>query len=121
MRDPKGAVEYCKEHLTDDGCVIACIPNVMHICVVHDLIVNGNFTYQEVGLLDKTHVHLFTYNEIVKMFELAGYTIDIIKCTQTKPNVEQAQFIDDIISITSENKRELYLTYQFVVRARRNS
>lgn len=37
----------------------------MHFTVLHELI-NGNFHYTDTGLLDKTHIHFFTYNEIVK-------------------------------------------------------
>ena len=36
----------------------------------------GYWTYQDAGILDRTHFRFFTYTEIVKMFEEAGFKIE---------------------------------------------
>lgn len=74
LRDPEKVLVRCKEFLTDNGYILSSIPNLQHISVLHQLI-NGFFTYQESGLLDKTHIHFFTAIEIQNMFSRAGYEI----------------------------------------------
>lgn len=60
--------------MNEGGEILASIPNLMYISVIEQLLY-GNFTYTDIGLLDKTYIHLFTYNEIVRMFDEAGYDI----------------------------------------------
>lgn len=74
LHSPLEVLKYCKDFLHKGGCLVASIPNIMHISVIEQLL-QGNFTYSEYGLLDYTHIHLFTYNEIVRMFVEAGYEI----------------------------------------------
>lgn len=69
---PWDVVQKMRAYLKPGGAVLASIPNVMHWSVVQDLLA-GNWTYQEAGILDKTHLRFFTFNEIVKMFKIAGY------------------------------------------------
>lgn len=54
--------------------ILASIPNVVHISVLAPLLTR-NLTYTEYGLLDKTHIRFFTFNEILRMFLKAGYVI----------------------------------------------
>lgn len=63
-----------------DGRILASISNLINIEIMKGFL-EGNFTYQETGLLDKTHIHWFTYNEIVRMFTRCGYEIVDIKST----------------------------------------
>lgn len=46
----------------------------MHFTVLHELI-NGSFHYTDTGLLDKTHIHFFTYNEIIRMYEENDFNV----------------------------------------------
>lgn len=77
LRNPKETVIYCKTLLKKGGYIIASIPNLMHITVIENLL-KGNFTYEETGLLDKTHIHLFTYKEIMRMFEEADFEVNLV-------------------------------------------
>lgn len=114
LRDPQQALVYCREFLRAGGTIIASIPNVMNITVVENLL-NGDFTYTEIGLLDKTHIHLFTYNEIVKMFEAAGYHIIDIGQTNNQLNDIQQKLIDDLCALAPKAKRNMYEAFQYVV------
>ena len=51
----------------ENGVILASIPNVAHISVLAPLLA-GNWTYTEYGLLDKTHIRFFTFNEMLRMF-----------------------------------------------------
>lgn len=77
LTQPKKLLSICKNLLNDDGVIIASIPNLMHFSTLGNLILNGNFKYTTTGLLDYDHKHLFTYNEIGRMFSEEGYISDI--------------------------------------------
>ncbi len=118
LHDPMAALAYCKDFLKEEGRIIANIPNVMHISVIEELL-KGNFTYEETGLLDKTHIHLFTYNEIVRMFWEAGY--DICKIGYGKFHISDTQkkIIDNLLYIENTAERFMYEAFQYVVKAKK--
>ena len=78
LRNPEEVLRMCHTVLTEDGCIMASIPNIMHISVLEELI-HGRFIYTDQGLLDRTHIHFFTYYEIMDMFQRAGYVVESVK------------------------------------------
>lgn len=68
LRDPARILGVLRDCLAPDGALIASIPNIKHWTVLHPLLVDDLFTYQDCGLLDRTHVHFFTLEEIDAMF-----------------------------------------------------
>ncbi|MBJ8111945.1 class I SAM-dependent methyltransferase [Bacillus cereus group sp. N6] len=72
--DPWAVIEKVKPYIKENGVILASIPNVAHISVLAPLLA-GNWTYTEYGLLDKTHIRFFTFNEMLRMFLKAGYSI----------------------------------------------
>ena len=57
--DPGKTIYTLSKKLTDKGMFIISTPNIAHIDVVSNLI-NGKFNYNKTGILDSTHVKLFT-------------------------------------------------------------
>ena len=72
--DPWAVIKKVKPYIKENGVILASIPNVAHISVLAPLLA-GNWTYTEYGLLDKTHIRFFTFNEMLRMFLKAGYSI----------------------------------------------
>lgn len=66
---PKGVLKYLKTILKPDGYIFANIPNLMNWSLIANLLIFGNFTYTQTGLLDYDHKHLFTLNEIKNLFK----------------------------------------------------
>ena len=78
--DPLDVLKKTRKFLKTDGSVIASIPNVQYLGLVSQL-VEGNWTYQDEGILDRTHLRFFTYHEIIKLFDEAGYIISSVNET----------------------------------------
>lgn len=122
LRDPESVIIYCREKLLQPGGkILACIPNLMHYSVLKQLI-NGYFTYTDTGLLDKTHIHFFTLNEILLMFERAGYEIEELRYTGGKQyaDIEEQRFVQKLLNISEQADEEMFYAFQYVVAAKIN-
>lgn len=105
--------------LKKDGRIIACIPNLMHYSVMKDLI-NGNFTYSDMGLLDRTHIHFFTYNEIIRLFKDAGYEIENIASVGGIEHERDKELVKSLLSISSGAEEHMFTTFQYLVSVVKN-
>lgn len=118
LHNPQKTIRYCKQKLLKEhGHIIASIPNVMHISVMQQLL-NGRFEYTDMGLLDRTHIHLFTYYEILLMFQQEDYSIEGIYGTKRNLTKEQEQLKSKLMELSENVEMHMYDTYQYVVKAR---
>ena len=73
LRNPMEVLKQTKCLLKEDGKVILSVPNVTHNSIMINLH-REIFSYTPVGLLDDTHIHLFSYYSLKEMCSYAGYT-----------------------------------------------
>ena len=71
--------------LTDDGVVVASVPNIAHPWIILQL-QKGLFRYEAAGLLDVTHLRFFTKTTIFQLFYKAGLKIVNIRPYPSKEN-----------------------------------
>ena len=69
--DPWSLLRRQAAWLAPDGIVIACIPNMAHWSVLVHLLM-GEWTYQDSGLFDRTHLRFFTLSSIRQLFASVG-------------------------------------------------
>jgi 2-polyprenyl-3-methyl-5-hydroxy-6-metoxy-1,4-benzoquinol methylase len=115
LRNPEAVVKMCRERLSDNGCIICSIPNVQHISVLNPLI-HGRFTYTNVGLLDYTHIHLFTEYEIEQMFLRNGYAFKYLGYTMVDVSHDDKRAIDKLKSVFPDINEKHMLAFQYLVR-----
>lgn len=75
--DPWAVAERLALCLKPGGKVFASSPNIAHWQVVRDLFL-GRFQYEEVGIMDRTHVRWFTPDSYREMFEAAGVEVESV-------------------------------------------
>ena len=120
LNDPWTTLLNVKPYLKNNGSIIASIPNVAHITMLLELL-SGNWTYQNSGLLDKTHLRFFTKNEIKKMFYKCGYNITKIKSvTVTNENYDKLitylyEVLGVNIKLVTDEFIERSTAYQYIV------
>lgn len=68
LKNPKEVLRRAVHLLAPDGTLIVSTPNVAHNSVLLDLF-NNKFVYHDFGILDRTHVKLFTYNSLEELFQ----------------------------------------------------
>lgn len=119
LYNPNLVIRNMKKYLKKEGKIIASIPNVMHYSVVMNLI-NGNWHYEDSGILDKTHVKFFTLKEIQNMFANEGYNIELINGKNIGVTEEGYKFIEKIKEISPQSPIEQFSIYQYIISAKIN-
>jgi 2-polyprenyl-3-methyl-5-hydroxy-6-metoxy-1,4-benzoquinol methylase len=72
LLDPVRLLRTLLPALSHDGVLVLSIPNVKHWTVLYPLLVKDRWTYEDAGLLDRTHVHLFTGGTAAHMLSELG-------------------------------------------------
>lgn len=119
LYEPWATLSLMRNILTDQGHVVVSLPHIGHNAVVASLL-NGNFEYQEWGLLDRTHIRFFGIRNIQKLFQQAGLKIIEAEFVVKKP--EETEFASQWRKLRPETRKELNKNnygnvYQVVVKA----
>jgi len=77
--DPWAALQTAGERLSDEGWVVASIPNIRNLETMLALVRHGAWDYVDAGVLDRTHLRFFTRSTILALFEGAGYDVVTIR------------------------------------------
>lgn len=89
LRDPHRVLKEVVKYLEEEGTVITSIPNISHNAIIMGLL-QGEFRYNQLGLLDNTHVKFFTKESIMEMLSEAG--LELLKMKATKAAPEETEF-----------------------------
>lgn len=121
LRNPWKVLQETRNILKPQGYVVASIPNIAHGAIRLALL-QGNFEYKTLGILDNTHLRFFTRETVDKLFEDSGYLIDVIERTKL-PIYSNSDLIPAIDRNSFDNKITHEIeqdedadTLQFVVR-----
>ena len=63
---PQEVINHFKNFLKPEGLILISLPNIAHASIKANLLLN-NFDYTQTGLLDITHIRLFTYKTIATL------------------------------------------------------
>jgi hypothetical protein len=99
LRDPLTVLKKSAELLYEGGSILISVPNVSHNSIIIDLI-NNNFEYRELGLLDNTHIHLFARKSLLKMVGDAG--LKVVKEMNTRCAVDKTEFGNKLSDVPKE-------------------
>lgn len=120
LRDPARVLNVLRESLAPAGVLIASIPNIKHWSVVYPLLVQDLFTYEESGLLDRTHVHFFTLQEIDAMFTASRFAVQSLAAVTQPMPPTLLPLLEAAVALGAERaETEARLSaYQYVLVAR---
>lgn len=122
VRDPWRVLGETRSLLADGGSVVMSIPNIAHGNVRLALL-RGSFDYQELGLLDNTHLRFFTAKTVQELCLRAGYRIErmertktaLFAPTDTMPKLDPSEFDPSVIAEIRRDPE--HDTFQFIIRA----
>ncbi len=118
LRDPKRCLVACLEHLAPGGEVVLSIPNVAH-ADLRLALMQGEFEYQPLGLLDEGHLRFFTRQSLERF--LAECNLVVLEWDRTSVPVGATEIPWDrsvdqatVALVSAQPDAD---TYQFVLRA----
>jgi O-antigen biosynthesis protein len=75
VKYPDRILQQARQLLKPDGIVIISLPNVAHWRLRLELL-RGNFDYVDYGVMDRTHLHLYTVKTARNLLEEQGYKVE---------------------------------------------
>lgn len=121
LRNPGELLITIKDFLKPDGYLVTSIPNITHCSIVYEMI-HGRFEYKAEGLLDSTHVKLFSCASALSLVEHAGYWIAELQKADSLPQhtefkTNPISFEDKQILAAIQSRNPDANTYQFIIKA----
>jgi SAM-dependent methyltransferase len=114
LRDPERFLARARPLLRPGGKLVLTTPNVANWAMRLGLLA-GRWRYTDRGILDRTHLHLFTKKTLEEMLVRAGYRVVTLDVTAPVPLVEVPSV--DRVAHAIARLRPSLLAYQFVVAA----
>ena len=124
LRDPLRLLKECRERLAPGGTLLASLPNSAHWYFRWNILL-GRFPQQERGLFDSTHLHFYTWDGWVQLFDRAGLRIETVRSSAVPfglavPSWDGSALVRGLerLSVACARIRKTLFAYQFIVSAR---
>lgn len=125
LYNPWTVLDRLAKYLSDDGALVASIPNVRNLQVLTDAVSGGRWRYKTAGILDVGHVRFFTARDIKSMFAEANMVIEAMRGVKDhgfdfpddKTEIKSGSMI--LTELNPQLCQEIK-TVQFLVRAKRH-
>lgn len=118
MKNPERLLERLFDMTSETASMVICLPNMGHVSVLHRLLA-GDISYDDAGLLDRTHLRFYSASSAFKTILDAGWLPDL-RDTYDVPIAENKT--DQLIMMAAESMglpsataRRNLSTYQMVI------
>ena len=93
---PERVLRFFLNYLAEDGKIMISLPNIGFILYRLKLLL-GIFDYEELGVMDKTHVRFYTFKSMKELFSRVGLEIETIdRYNKVKPAYFILQILKNI-------------------------
>jgi len=76
--DPWSAMKGLTSLLSEDGVIVASIPNVNHLSVLLPLLFKGRWRLADSGILDRTHLRFFVKETAIELMTSTGLSLQAL-------------------------------------------
>jgi 2-polyprenyl-3-methyl-5-hydroxy-6-metoxy-1,4-benzoquinol methylase len=108
--EPLPVLNKLKNYLKTDGKIIVSMPNIRHYSAINKIFIKGDFSYEEKGIFDYTHLRFYCRKNIKKLLETAGYKV--LKQVSAI-SIYQGKSLSKIINLITLGFAEEFLSYQY--------
>lgn len=124
LKRPEKVLEKLTQITTANASLACCVPNMGHVSVFERMLL-GDISYDDHGLLDRTHLRFLSCSSLFKMLLDSGWLptlCDSYLAGESTPGladklVEAAR----LLSVPASTAKRLLVTYQMVVQCRKRS
>ncbi len=120
LMDPEDVLKRLRKHVKGSGHILVSMPNVKHYSVLLPLLQRDEFPYADSGILDRTHVKMYTGVEIQKLILRSGFEIEMIEgIAYDGPDEKEEAMIDVLNQFMETPCKESFLAYQYILKAKK--
>ena len=98
--DTDAALDKVYSWLRPGGQLLVSVPNITHISIIRQML-EGRFTYENAGILDRTHMRFFTYREMMLILKAHGFRNIGHGCTELQSNAELRELRSELLALKS--------------------
>lgn len=118
LKNPQDVLKKCYDILDDKGSIWISVPNFCHNAIIIEMI-NDNFHYRDIGLLDSGHIHMFSHSSLTNMIYNSRFKV--VEDCSLKKKTEDTELGVSYFNVPEEvskslKKRPYGEIYQFVWR-----
>jgi len=93
--DPAHTLRECRSVLAPEGHVAISVPNVTH-GGIRGMLLEGHWTYAELGILDRTHLRFFSRDGFIDLLDEAAFDLVELRRTTMSLDAMSTQFGIDL-------------------------
>lgn len=121
LLDPLRTLADLRLRTRPGGQCMACIPNIGHYSIVHQLL-RAQWNYADAGLLDRTHLRFFTLPTMAALFQQSGWvlrecTARVIDEAATTRGIASLLPLAPVLGLDPAQMQLHLSAYQWIVRA----
>lgn len=115
--NPNEVLKKLKPLLNENGKILISIPNFRHKKSIHKVFIKGDFSYEESGLFDYTHLRFFCKKNIINLVVESGFNIEeMVSSLKTYKQFS----VSKIFNFLTFNIFEEFLTVQYLLSIKNN-
>jgi 2-polyprenyl-3-methyl-5-hydroxy-6-metoxy-1,4-benzoquinol methylase len=122
LRFPQRLLVQARGLLVPGGYIVISVPNIAHASI-RLMLLKGEFSYEEFGILDDTHLKYFTRKSIEDLLESCGYVVE--ETDWTKQAVAETELRETLDPLGLSNLEEVVkafstpdaVAFQYVIKA----
>ena len=122
LKYPQRVLMQTRQLLAPGGYVVVSVPNIAHASIRLALL-RGEFNYEEMGILDDTHLKYYTRKSIVELLEGCGFMINELDWTEQR--IAESRLRETLDPLGLTNMEEVVkafsspdsVAFQYVIKA----
>lgn len=122
LDEPARTLHACRALIGPGGCVAISVPNVTH-GGIRGMLLEGRWTYAELGILDRTHLRFFSRDGLIDLIDDAAFVVvELRRTIMTLEAINQEYATDlspgTIALVQSAARDDDVETFQFIALAK---
>ena len=114
LKEPAGLLAQMRDMLSSGGYIVVSVPNIAHASI-RLMLLQGRFDYEDIGILDDTHLKYYTRRSIGDLLEACGYIVDVMSWTENRVSEEDLHAVIDPLKLANlEKVVEAFSTWEAV-------
>lgn len=115
LRDPWQTMRNMYRMTRPGGRIVISVPNITHVSVFAEML-EGQWHYEDAGILDRTHLRFFTRETAMALLTQAGYHVAKVEWTLPDLPADLQELKKQLVPLLRGNMKEKYLeAYQWLI------